>query len=431
MALPLASGLVLLGAGSASAGWSRSMLLPDASVTSAVFGPLGQLSVSYSSQGGVMLRERPHAGHFGRAVPVPQSGEIVFTRSGALVMLLSQSVAPPPGSDQYCCDGHLASVRRAGKSRFSMPQSFGDLEDGGTVDRLAALADGEVLAAVSPDGSEGTFAHAFWRLLPPGGTLFGSGSEFGRPDQRVLAVQVAADRAGGVFAAWLRDWHVWVSYRPPHGQFRAPVRVSGREDVYDTANLQIAAGGDGRAVIGWITDKGRPTTRMIRKTRLYRRAQILSAPGDIATYLTVGMDARGGAVAAWEEERDGVNVQTGELRTAISDGDELLPAGRYRIKDALVVTPSLAVAPNGDSVVAWTASSTSHSGPTVQAVPRRGTANHFGKRRRLSSGHNEPSEVFTAAGPRGEAAVIWNQDTCDTCPNGPGSLVADIFNFDR
>ncbi|HVF77367.1 MAG TPA: hypothetical protein VNA28_03640 [Solirubrobacteraceae bacterium] len=243
---------------------------------------------------------------------------------------------------------------------------------------------------------------------------------------------VALDSAGNATVVWVqsgRTIRIVGAHRRTGGRFGRPF-VIGRSTAFSDARPALTVGPDGAIVVVW---NGGRRVQVARRTAArcaagrprgcFGGAQSFTRGTDHA----IAMSRGGSAFVVWAASVGRGGAAGTALRMAIAPRGLRFGFPRAISSAGNVSQPSVAVAPNGDAIVAWRASlpaggEQNADAPIVSAV-------------RASSGIISASQVVSelpGSGPQvrandqGEAILVWNQrNPTPENPDGPevaGSL---------
>jgi hypothetical protein len=250
--------------------------------------------------------------------------------------------------------------------------------------------------------------------------LRSSGADMFFPAQAISARErdfqprMSMNARGDAVVAWVRQparrCLVEAAFRPANGRWSRP-RVLSNAHAGCAEDHNVAIDGRGDAVVTWLAQRGR--TQFVesasRSANGRWTAQRVLAKGPlIDETVDIEMDARGGAMVVWQEQALKGKGSTTWMR--------IRPVGRdwglaRKIPGANAGTPSLAVDPRGDALLAWW----SNHGIEAAARPVGG---HWQKpypvsgHERTDPGADPGAEGGLAAlDARGDAMVTWqNKD---------------------
>ncbi|HEY6888164.1 MAG TPA: hypothetical protein VI300_10305 [Solirubrobacter sp.] len=182
----------------------------------------------------------------------------------------------------------------------------------------------------------------------------------------------------------------------PEGVVGAPEEIG---ETFDTPEVAVGARGD--AVVAWIDHRRlwaryRPAGGVLGPAELVTR----SASTDIES-LPLAVDAAGAVTTAWAPEsgRGGLHVRT---RDPVSGWGPVQALGGID-----VFRPKLALAGNGNAVIAWAQHKRrDRDGSQIAVASRLGTA-PFGRPTVVVGVQHDPDYGRIAANDEGDAAIVW------------------------
>ena len=250
-----------------------------------------------------------------------------------------------------------------------------------------------------------------------------SGEDTFSPAQAVSAPgndfeqRIAINARGDAVVAWEREpahgCIVEAAFRPANGSWSRPRALA---DAHAGCQLweyqEVAIDDHGDSVVTWLTSRGRTgfIESASRGANGRWTARRILAKGRMAGTVDLGMDARGDAIVVWDEWA--LNSHEGSAMWM-----RIRPAGHawgpaQQIPGAKNGTPSLAIDPRGDALIAWW----SKRGIEAAARPAGG---RWQKPYTLSEHERiHDGRVLAALDARGDAIVTWqNHDGIVTAWN--------------
>ena len=255
-------------------------------------------------------------------------------------------------------------------------------------------------------------------IRPVGGT-WSSSERISSPAGTAEGPELAMDRQGNAVAVWQRSTGrasaVQAAVRPAGGTWSSPQDLSPSGVVAFEPDVAAEAG---RATVVWTATRAFHTviessTRSTGGT--WSAAKLLSDPNSNATAPVVGMDDRGGAVAAWLWF-DGAHLAV--AAAVLPGGGEwsspelLSDAGR----DALL--PRVAMDAAGNAAIGWVRSNGAWKAAQVSYRPAGG---RWEPPRNLSNRSGSAAALDVVMNRHGDALAIWKQG------QGGGSF-ADLWS---
>jgi hypothetical protein len=182
----------------------------------------------------------------------------------------------------------------------------------------------------------------------------------------------------------------------PDGLVGAPEEIG---ETFDTPEVAVGARGD--AVVAWIDRRQlwaryRPAGGTLGPTELVTRSA--------STYiesLPLAVDAAGAVTTAWAPEsgRGGLRVRTRDPVSGWGPAQTLGGIDVYR--------PKLALADNGNAVIAWAQHKRKNRNGSQIAVASRLAGQPFGAPKVVVGVQNDPDYGRIVANERGDAAIVW------------------------
>ncbi len=296
--------------------------------------------------------------------------------------------------------GIQAAARPAGGSWLA-PQTVAT--PGGGDPQVTNDASGDALIVAPRQGrGHSTGIRAVQR--PSGADMFSPAQAISAPDND-FQPRMSMNAHGDVMVAWERDSArgclVEAAFHPAN---RGWSRQRALSDTHAgcPAEQHVAIDDRGDAIVVWVAQRGR--TEFVESAShsaegRWTGRRILAKGPLINEATDVGMDARGDAIVVWHEQ-----ALKGDDGSAM--WMRIRPAGRAwgtarKVPGAKDGTPSLAVDPRGDALVAWT----DKRGVEAAARPAGG---HWQKPYTVSR-HERiyVGEALAALDARGDAIVTW------------------------
>jgi hypothetical protein len=245
-------------------------------------------------------------------------------------------------------------------------------------------------------------------LRPSGEDTFSPAQAISAPDND-FEQRIAINARGDAVVAWERQpahgCIVEAAFRPANRRWSRPRALADAHADCQPWESRVAIDDRGDLVVAWLTWRGRTgflesASRSANGHWTARRI-LAKAPG-IGWTVDLGMDARGDAIVVWLEY---ALKGHGDSATWM----RIRPAGRawgpaQKIPGGANGTPSLAVDPRGDALIAWK----DKRGIEAAARPADGRW----QKPYIVSGH-ERSHVgvaLAALDARGDAMVTWQND---------------------
>jgi len=340
----------------------------------------------------------PHA-TFGAAQRLGAGAQevLALAYSGTTLELLTARNTP----GQPCCTT-VDVTRRGPGGAFSGPQQLVSNVGGGTTGRLVPLADGRLLAVIgAPQGlwvaeARGTGWFARARALTPTGVS-------------PVALGVTGTPDGGSTAVWTEGSgeSVFIASGAPGAPPSRPHTLLTVAPGHTIDDLQLVPRTGGLTVAwteSWTDALGQYHAHAMAADLLGSaqpiRPRALSAPANVASFLSLAADGHGDQVAAWNVCSSDLCALQSSIRKA--GGAWFGAPSRLGRIDA-VAGPLVTMAPDRSSLIAWI-----RGGQVVLAGLPRG-ALHFRAPRPLSGAL--AADLALGFGPSGVAVATWTQGT--------------------
>jgi hypothetical protein len=418
------------------AGWTRPVLIsppstvsligPQAasSATGAAAASFNEVNLDAQAIAGAYVAVAPPHGSFSAARAVPGAQEILaIAYSGSVLELLTASGAP----GQPCCT--TVSVIRRSAGGFGHRQTLLTNVGGGTTGELVPLADGRTLAVIAGP-------QRLWAAVGSSAGRFGAVHGLTPAGSAPAAVAAAATPEGGSIVVWTRGAAGSVSGATagPGGtpsRARTLLTLAGGHAV---DGVQVAPRPDGVTLAwteSWNDSAGgyhaQASAADVPSAKTASRPRALSAPGELASGLTLSSDAAGGEVAAWDvcaPSATACVVQSRAGEAAVPKSGSGSGSRKRRVRASWFGavsqlgsvdagdSPEVAVAPGGKAIVGWIT-----GGRVAVAVAPRAGASRLGPAHRVSGSLVESLEI--EFGPAGQAVATWIQGTA-----APGVFVS-------
>lgn len=170
------------------------------------------------------------------------------------------------------------------------------------------------------------------------------------------ATQVAASMttAGAAAVTWVQGGRVRAALRPPRRRFLPAVAVSPAGNVASAPAVSL--GGACAPLVAWATQPSTGGRSYIQAacgsgTGAFAAARMVSA-SDEDGFTPAVAASRGGSVVVWRSDQaDQHRVRAAQRQR---DGSFTAPADVSQASTSVFVDPSVAIAPSGDAVAAWT-----------------------------------------------------------------------------
>jgi hypothetical protein len=278
------------------------------------------------------------------------------------------------------------------------PSAVAPATRGGGAPSVAGNDDGRAVAAWA------TRSGVVATLRTPGGPWYSPvripGSGRGARD-----VSAAMTDAGLAAVTWIEQGRVRASIRPDRRRFLPSVTLSSLGQV--ASSPRVAFGRGCSPVVAWAhaaTDGGSSVHAACgRGGGRFRPAVALSAPAEVASTPAVA-GSRAGTIVLWRQDEGGryrVRSATRGPAGAFSPPDTVSPSGT-----AVVVDPSVALAPDGVAVAAWTL--TQGSQVVAQAASRPVTGG-WSRPDDLSRPADQVRGARVAVDGSGSAVATWTR----------------------
>ncbi len=240
----------------------------------------------------------------------------------------------------------VAPAGAAGIAAWLPPSALSPATRGGGVPAAAGNDAGRAVAAWA------TASGVLVTVRTPGGPWYSPvrvpGSGRGAAD-----VSVAMTRDGLAAVTWIQTGRVWASISPDRRRFLPAVALSPRGPL--ATSSRVAFGRGCAPLVAWSSEApgAGSSVRAACGTGSgrFRAPLTLSAPGERASAPAVA-GSRAGSIVVWRQDDGGryrVRSATRGPAGAFSPPDTVSPAGT-----AVVVDPSVALAPDGVAISAWT-----------------------------------------------------------------------------
>lgn len=239
-------------------------------------------------------------------------------------------------------------------------------------------------------------------------------------------VAVAMTDGGRAATAWVQGGRVLASVRPERRRFLGAVTLSPRGQV--ASSPRVAFGLGCQPLVAWASDdgRGRPAIRAAcgRADGRFGPVVAVSPPGERASTPAVA-GGRTGVIVLWRQDEGG----TYRVRSATRgpSGGFSPPVTVSPASTAVVVDPSVALAPDGTAVGAWTV--TRGDAVTAQAATRAITG-EWTAPADLSRPAAQVRGARAAMAADGSALVAWSRSgvvqASTRTGGGPWSAATDL-----
>lgn len=263
------------------------------------------------------------------------------------------------------------------------------------------------------------------RVRTAGGSL-GTARAISSTNELVANPAVALDAAGNATVVWVqagRTIRVMGAHRRRGARFATPFEI-GRTTAFDGARPALAVAPDGAAVVVW--NGGARIQVARRRTGRCAAGRLRGCFGPPQSFArgsdhAIAMSRGGSAFVVWAANVRRGAVAGTALRLVFAPRDLRFGLARAITSPGNASQPSIAVAPNGDAIIAWRASlpaggEQNADAPILASV--RASSAIISPAQVVSQLPGSGPEVRTNA--QGEAILVWNQrNPSPQNPDGP------------